>query len=773
MQHWGAAAAEVEALRSELSDIRTRLAEIEGSAIWGLGQRWNAFRRDVLDGLPLVTTTLVRLRKRFVERHHVGVRPRGGGPSVVSPPPPPAWEPLAVPPVVTTPLVSVIVPGPTSSEGLAATLQSLVASTWPGTYEVLVLISPDATEIHRLLAEHVRGVRVCQTGRNFARNCNDGARLARGGTLVFVAPGVTVHDGWLDPIMHVLDRRHAGMVLPRLLRADGRLCSAGRLLTADGRYQECGWMEHPEAPAFNYVRAVDAGAPAFFVVCRPVFEAIGGLDEHMGDKVDCVHDLAMAIWAAGRQVLLQPAALAVDPSGGAGGGRLGDAFRDKWGDALTRGAPAARAQSPAARVIFIDRRVPTWDQDSGSRRMMEYIRILVTLGCDVALWPDDGVRREPYSKVLQQWGVQVLHGLPDFGAYWARHADSFDVAYVSRCHIAEKYIHHIKGTPGTRIVYDPHDLSFVRERREAQLLGSKALLRRAAVSERMELRAMAASDAVVSVSTVEQDLVKQLCPGPVNVLLQSVYEQVASVHPWESRSGLLFLGGFDHAPNVDAALWFVGEVLPRIHARLPEATLYIVGSNPPNEVRHLASDRVRVLGYVEDLGPCFALVRVSVVPLRYGAGEKGKVAHSLSRGVPVVSTPIGAEGMMVIDGEHVLLGETAHAFADAVVDLYTDAKLWARMARAGLSYAEAWHSRSVMATRLKKLLTDLGVAPPGGLDPAAAVGGEHGDPSDGFGRWPRHPFGRTDSSHPETPGPGGGPTVPGIFARVPGPERHP
>jgi glycosyltransferase involved in cell wall biosynthesis len=150
-----------------------------------------------------------------------------------------------------------------------------------------------------------------------------------------------------------------------------------------------------------------------------------------------------------------------------------------------------------------------------------------------------------------------------------------------------------------------------------------------------------------------------------------------------------------------------GAVIPGITP--PGVRLHIVGSQTPSAIHALATDDIVVHGFVEDLDAMFQNVRVSVAPLRYGAGLKGKIAESLGHGVPCVSTTIGIEGSGLSDGGEILVADEAEAFADAVVRAYTDDALWDRLSSAGVAFVRERYSLDTHAERFRALFAELGV----------------------------------------------------------------
>ncbi|MBL8055901.1 MAG: glycosyltransferase, partial [Anaerolineales bacterium] len=169
---------------------------------------------------------------------------------------------------------------------------------------------------------------------------------------------------------------------------------------------------------------------------------------------------------------------------------------------------------------------------------------------------------------------------------------------------------------------------------------------------------------------------------------------------FEARQAVVFVGGFQHQPNVDAVLFFARSVWPEVVRHLPEARFRIVGPDAPAAVQALASRTIEVVGHVADLTPVLNAARLAVAPLRYGAGMKGKVVQALAAGLPVVTTPIGAEGLPVVPGRHALVAETPADLAQAVIRAYTDAALWQQLAQAGQALIAAHYSEVVVALRL-------------------------------------------------------------------------
>jgi glycosyltransferase involved in cell wall biosynthesis len=190
-------------------------------------------------------------------------------------------------------------------------------------------------------------------------------------------------------------------------------------------------------------------------------------------------------------------------------------------------------------------------------------------------------------------------------------------------------------------------------------------------------------------------------------VISNVHEVVGCRRPYAERKDIFFVGGYQHPPNIDAAEWFVGSIWPLIREELPDIQFHLIGSKAPEQVRALHGNGVHFHGFVENLEPWLDGCRLAVAPLRYGAGIKGKVNISMSRGQPVVATPMAVEGMFAKAGRDVLIAETATDFAAAVVRLYRDEALWNQISAHGLENVRQYFSVETARLGLQELLKSL------------------------------------------------------------------
>lgn len=267
-------------------------------------------------------------------------------------------------------------------------------------------------------------------------------------------------------------------------------------------------------------------------------------------------------------------------------------------------------------------------------------------------------------------------------------------------------------SPKAHIVVDSVDVHFNRLDARARLSGKTEDEATAKEIKTRELAAYASADMVIAVSEDDRQLIQGELPGIATQVIPNIHAVPAFPDPKKRRYGeLVFVGGFKHDPNVDAMVYFCRDVMPLITAAHPETRLKIIGSNPPSGIQALASDHVEVIGYVPETAPYLESAYISVAPLRYGGGMKGKVGEAMSYGLPVVTTTFGAEGFGLQPGKDLLVGDTAEAFAAQVIALLDDADLYSRIAKSGYDFIESHYSVPAVGRLLDSCLENLANLP--------------------------------------------------------------
>ncbi len=335
-------------------------------------------------------------------------------------------------------------------------------------------------------------------------------------------------------------------------------------------------------------------------------------------------------------------------------------------------------------LLFVDYALPMYDRYAGSRTNYMYLRVLLKMGLKVMYLPADFQHIEPYSTELKSLGVEVLAGywFQDNWKEWFKDkGPEIDYAFLHKPNPAIQFFNAILSHTTAAIIYQCHDLHYLRLQRQAELTKDPMLLDEANFFREKENYLFSASDALLTFSHVEEGIIKKDFPQKqVYTVPLFFYEEMPEPqYDFSKRRGLLYVGGFGHTPNRDAVQWFCQEVLPLVLHRIPDMVFNVVGANPPEEITALNSANVKILGKVseETLQALYGSVKLAVIPLRVGAGVKGKVIETLYHGVPLVSTSIGLEGITGI-GQVATPKDDPEAFAAEILTLYQDEAIWKR-----------------------------------------------------------------------------------------------
>lgn len=609
------------------------------------------------------------------------------------------------------PEVSIVVPAYGHYYETVRCLHAIAAHSGPRVgFETILADDNPARPIGKLL-EGTPGLRIIANSENlgFLRTCNHAASFALGWHIVFLNNDTVVMPEWLEPLVSLArEDAQVGIVGCKLLNVDGSVQEAGGIVFSDGWGFPFGAGGDPAAPEYNYVREVDVVTGAAFLVRRALFQSLGGFDQRYAPAFYEEFDLAFEARRAGYRVMYQPRSEVVHLGSSSYGAAMRDRqslrnhaqFCRKWAGTLPE-QPARDADlfvardraRPTRTVLMIDDKVPEFDRHAGALTVFQYIGLMRRLGMRLIFVPADGVAREPYTTRLRAMGVEVLQAPYRLADWLERHGRQVQVIWTARPDITRPLLDLLRGATKADILYYPHDLHFLRERRRYELEGDLHALGESNRLRRAELEIFGRVDCVMTPSAVEADIIRRLVPDVRVQVVPAYFYPARSARSRDQAEcaacdGVLFVGGFKHPPNVDAAVWLVREIMPIVWRRRPETRLTVVGDNPTEAVLALAGTRVEVTGFVPDLAPLLARARLCAAPLRYGAGVKGKIVTALQAGVPVVTTAIGNEGIQLRDGEDVLLGETPDALADAMLRLLDDPALCARLSAGGAAAIE-------------------------------------------------------------------------------------
>jgi GT2 family glycosyltransferase/SAM-dependent methyltransferase len=620
------------------------------------------------------------------------------------------------------PLVSIVIPTFNKAEYLYQCLESILIHT-DVPYE-LIVVDDHSRDATRELLEKCEALRVERNAQNleYVRSCNIGVALAHGRYIMFLNNDVVVTPRWLSLLVDTIERSpECGAVGAKLIRPNGSLQEAGSIVWADGTALGYGRDDDPFKPEYSYLREVDYCSAACLLVRAELVRKRGGFDERYRPAYYEDADLCFGVRRLGYRVLLQPVVTVFHHEFGSRsfeGARLlietnHSTFVEKWGENLRKQVPygdvlRARDRRPGRRVLVMDDQIPAPHLGLGLPRTRRLLQFLSELGCVVTFVPlVDATAHQPITAELQQMGIEVFSGnFSPEGLLRSRSA-YYEVVIISRPHNAARVMSLARQQfPNAAIIYDAEAIFCVREFLKAQLEGHRLP---EADKQRMlkeELSLMAGADVVTTVSQVDRDIILKERAHNHVMVWEHAPDLAPSSLPCSQRKDLLFVGTVTeaHPPNIDAVLHFAANILPRIRERLPNCRFIIVGSDPAERVRRLASESVVVTGFVGDLREYYEKCRVFVVPSRFGAGISLKLIEAMGQGIPAVVSAFGASGLELHNGREVLIAKSDEEFADRVVELYENEALWNNVQQASQDFARQHWSPDVMRKKLADIL---------------------------------------------------------------------
>jgi GT2 family glycosyltransferase len=651
-------------------------------------------------------------------------------------------------PISHAPEVSIVIP---VHNQYGVTRRCLAAIAYAPTrvpFELIVVDDGSSDDTATALQREAEGVRVVrhEFARGFNQACCSGAALASGSFILLLNNDTEPCARWLEELLAPFQLwPDTGLVGSQLVMSDGRLQESGGIVWGNGEPWNVGRGNNPYDPRYSYTREVDYVSGAALMIRRELWSQVGGFSPEFSPAYYEDTDLAFKVREAGWRVRCAPLARVVhhegishgnasvvDPATQPSGGKRyqeinAPLFRQKWAQAFS--GPTEPSHSAAelvkdrgilGRALFIDHDTPRPDRDAGSHAALVEMELVQQLGWKVTFLPVNLAWLGDYSETLQRRGIELIHApfvLSMEQLLRERGAD-FDLIYITRYSVAAQAIPLIRShAPQARLLFCNADLHYLRQLRAARaeaLTGEAATQALAAVSQvkQQELAVMRQVHLTLSYSEVERAVIEAETLGEASTApCPWVVEGPVQPQPLEQRSGLAFLGSYNHPPNRDAVEAFLAELWPTLQQRDPARRLHLYGSGLSPELRQRWSAQagVEVHGWVANTAVVFERHRLFVAPLRSGAGLKGKVIAAAAHGLPQVLSPLAAEATGLRHGQEVLVANDASAWLEAIERLERDDDAWRAMSCAAHRFAQEHYGHEQGLRLMRQALQRLGL----------------------------------------------------------------
>ncbi len=627
-------------------------------------------------------------------------------------------------PTYSDPLVSIVICCNNQWDSTLLCLNALRVHTNDIPYELIIVDdgSSDETEIELSRIQNITVIRH-EKSLGYLLSANEGASHARGVYLIQLNNDTVPQPGWLAPLITILEQRKDAVISgPMFLWPNGSIQEAGGRIFSDGRTAQYGNGGTRFTSEYRYSRPVDYISGAALCIRKSFWDLVGGYDVRFFPAYYEDADLALTAISQGYHVLYQPQSKVVHWSntsyGAEGLSRIEsltrqrrDLFVEKWKRILPSFSTTNQLrtmgvenQRKAPIILVVDHRMPHPEEDAGSRCTYQYLTLLTSLGCIVKFVPWKYGCQDILDTSLASLDVEVLHPL-SLPVWIKLHGHSVHTILFFRSVVMSDLAPRLRPYTNAKFILCVADVESLRTHRTLE--SSRDLYAQVLSNEE---EAFLFAQGIATHSSFEQKYICARVPAslPVSVIPNHIISTSAS-HPLpEVASGdsILFVGGFLHQPNCDALVWLREEIIPCIRRLLPSTRIVIAGSFIPL----FATKEIDTVEFVHhpsdtELADLYKNARVSLAPLRFGAGAKVKVVESLSFGVPVVATPIAAEGFP--EPLPCLIGEDAESIASLVYSVYTDEHLFKRYSMEGLQYIKDFFSPSIALMALSHLIPDL------------------------------------------------------------------
>lgn len=621
-------------------------------------------------------------------------------------------------PVFDNPLISIIIPSHNKFSYTYNCIYSILKANNIIPFEVIISDNFSDYET-KIIKKFIKNIIILHNKKyNYVLNCNKASKIAKGKYILFLNSDNKVTKDWLAYLYNFIETDgNIGMVGSKLIYPNGILLEAGGIVFDNGDCLNYGLGNNAELPEYNYVKEVDYISSDSIITRKSILNKIGGYDERFQSAYYADTDLAFQIRKIGYKVMYQPKSVVIHnkflknnklPNKDVKYHQIfnKNIFVEKWKKELKEQKKQdnifiARDRSyNKSRILIIDRFIPNYDKDAGGRCTFMYMNLLKEIGLQVSFIGNDFKKTEPYASKLQQNGIELLYGKifrNNLENWFKDNLKYFKYVYLQRADIAKKYIDFVMKYFKGKIIYFPHDLSYIRLSREYNITHNEKKLFDSQNYESIEQEIFSKVDIIHVVGEYELNILKEKYNNKIirEIPLHFYEKPIINIEKdFSKRKNIIFVGGFSHSPNVDAVLWFYKEIFPKILETFPDLIWYIIGNSAPSKIKKLESKNIKIEGFLneERLQSLYQKCRIAIAPLRFGAGVKGKIVEAAYNQIPIITTSIGAEGMNN-STDAFIIEDDAKKMSEIICKIYNDYNKLKQMSDSAKIFIEKYFSK--------------------------------------------------------------------------------
>lgn len=615
------------------------------------------------------------------------------------------------------PMLSIIIPVYGKVDYLARALFSIQRAKTNLSYEVIVVDDCGPEKVSDFFKNVDPGIQFLENNHNigFTGTCNHGAKKAVGKYLCFLNSDTIVTDFWSDKLVKNLqENKTIGIVGPRLIYEDGILQESGGNVFSGGFAENIGKGALINESDYRYFREVDYVSGAALFISKSDFDELNGFDKTFSPAY--YEDTSLCLdmrYKLKKKVFVNPTSTVIHSEGITNGVNVNSGVKKyqlinqkkfvKKHSKELRGFSNINSKLSKIKdkyvkgnVLIIDQCIPTPNMDSGSKDMDNLLKAIIDIGLRPHFFAlsnrgelDEHKQFIPEIEEYFESGVNCVFRNKNntFEKYFKEKKDLFDLIIVSRVTSTEEVLPYIiqHGLEDKTLFYTV-DLHHLRMESEYGVTGDDAVLDQASKYKDLEFEAISvAADTVV----LSNDEKKYLCnnnsfeENKIHVwpLIRSEFERMGSFEKNDNPKDIIFIGGFKHGPNIEAIKILEKRLLP--HARdyflkngvkLPKIKIY--GSNPTDYIKTLDNELITYEGFIENESDAFKSARISLAPLPFGAGLKGKVLSSFIYRTHVIGTKFAFEGFNRLDDRYFSCSSLKEEeFSKSLFEIYTKKSL--------------------------------------------------------------------------------------------------